>query len=75
MTKLQCATAHVAHWNFVTETNETNMASSDSNDDIFASSLVLVSLLQIKSVSWAQKREKNVTTVSQFVPSVCEEGS
>ena len=51
------------------------MASSDSNDDIFASSLVLVSLLQIKSVSWAQKREKNVTTVSQFVPSVCEEGS
>lgn len=50
-TELQCATVHVADCNFVAKTNWTNMASSDCDDDIFASSLVLVSLSQINSIS------------------------
>jgi len=72
-TKSLCATVHVAT---ATSIVATSMASSDSNDDIRASSLVSASsnANQERKLN-PHKKEKNMGTISGFVHSVCEGGS
>lgn len=72
-TKPPYATVSVA----TATTRITNMASTDSDDDILASGLVLVISIANKKRklnSLAQKRRKSMATISQLAHLVCEQG-